>query len=176
MLTGGMASMVEGPMDLFKCKMQVQKLGISKDPFVYRNAIDAGLKIFSHYGIRGVYRGIDATLMRNVPGSAVYFLVYELLKKQLGSNQFAIMTAGGIGGIAFWCSVYPFDVLKSTLQADSVDKSRRVYTGAFDCAKKIYKANGLRAFWRGFQTCLIRAFPVNAISFLTYEYVRSELG
>ncbi len=32
-------------MDLFKCKMQVQKMSISKEPFVYKNALDAGVKV-----------------------------------------------------------------------------------------------------------------------------------
>jgi len=122
-----------------------------------------------------MYKGLDATLLRNVPGSAVYFATYEISREYLGSSTGAILASGGIGGVVFWSSVYPMDVIKSTLQADSVDKLHRRYNNCFDCAKTIFKLQGFRGFWKGFGACIIRSFPVNACSFLAFEHTRSLL-
>lgn len=35
-----------------------------------------------------------------------------MMRQQLGNSQLSILTAGGVGGVMFWCSVYPFDVIK----------------------------------------------------------------
>jgi hypothetical protein len=35
--------------------------------------------------------------------------------------------------------------------------------------RNIYEKGGTRAFFKGLEPCLLRAFPVNAMMFLTYE-------
>jgi len=40
----------------------------------------------------------------------------------------------------------------------------------------MWKNEGMKAFWRGFTPCLIRAFPANAACFFTYEFTRKLLG
>ena len=58
--------------------MQIQVLrthaGAGSSP--YRNVFQAGYVIASQYGIRGVYQGLPATLLRNVPACAFYFGTY----------------------------------------------------------------------------------------------------
>ena len=59
----------------FKTKMQIQILrahaGENVSP--YRNVFQAGYVIASQHGIRGVYQGLSATLMRNMPSFGIYF-------------------------------------------------------------------------------------------------------
>lgn len=66
-----------------------------------------------------------------------------------------------------WIVVLPFDVIKSKIIADSLTEP--YYKGAFDCVKKTYKNYGAAGFFHGFRIVCVRAFPVNAISFLVYE-------
>ena len=35
------------------------------------------------------------------------------------------MVAGGIGGLAYWALTYPLDIVKSSMQTDTVDPTRR---------------------------------------------------
>jgi hypothetical protein len=35
------------------------------------------------------------------------------------------MVAGGIGGLAYWAFTYPLDIVKSSMQTDTVDPTRR---------------------------------------------------
>lgn len=175
--TGFAASFIESPMDLFKSKMQVQNQKISQELLVYRHAFDAARQIYLHNGVPGLFRGLSATMCRNIPGTAIYFYVYEATRSVLGPpTTISIMISGGIGGMAFWTSVYPFDVIKSSLQADTVNKTSRKYGGVVHCAKTIFANEGFRGFYKGFKACLIRSFPVNACSFLAYEHARKYLS
>ena len=53
----------------------------------YRNMVDALVRIFRSEGIRSAMRGIDATAYGSGPAHAVYFAMYEYLKKLLSHNE-----------------------------------------------------------------------------------------
>jgi solute carrier family 25 iron transporter 28/37 len=57
----------------------------------YRNVFDALVRIFKTEGFRSAMRGVDATAYGAGPAHAVYFAMYEYLKKVLrndnGSNH-----------------------------------------------------------------------------------------
>ncbi|KAG0319656.1 hypothetical protein BGZ99_004987 [Dissophora globulifera] len=49
------------------------------------------------------------------------------------------------------------------------------YKGMVDCAVRSYRSEGLGVFVRGVTPALLRAFPVNAVTFFVYELVMVEL-
>ncbi|KAF9970388.1 hypothetical protein BGZ73_006920 [Actinomortierella ambigua] len=49
------------------------------------------------------------------------------------------------------------------------------YRGIVDCAIRSYKSEGLGVFMKGATPALLRAFPVNAVTFFVYELVMAEL-
>lgn len=78
--------------------LQTQKPGTDgKLPF--RGPVDVARHLLREGGIRSLYRGTVATLVRDVPGSVAYFGMYEYLKKKLNKpgelNKGAILFAGG---------------------------------------------------------------------------------
>ena len=52
---------------------------------------------------------------------------------------------------------------------DEICKADRTYKGFMDCAKKLYAAGGVKAFFPGFTPCIIRAFFGNAACFVCVE-------
>ena len=91
--------MVEVPVDLVKCKLQAQ-VG-SKGQ--YNGSFDAARMIFKQHGLRGIYQGTGATLMRNVPCFGGYFAAFEATKKALTPEGKAAslptcFVAGGAAG------------------------------------------------------------------------------
>lgn len=81
--------------------------------------------------------------------------------------------AGALAGATGWIVIFPIDTMKTRIQ------TRQAGTPAYkmaDCARDMWReqANG-RAFTRGLGVCLVRSIPVNAVTFLTYEFVM-ELG
>lgn len=77
-MTGAAISFVEGPFDNLKCKLQSQKPGQAGG---YSGVFDAGRKIASQFGVAGIYQGLCATLLRNIPANAAYFWAYEASRR-----------------------------------------------------------------------------------------------
>lgn len=75
--------------------------------------------------------------------------------------------AGGCAGTAGWAAANPMDVIKSRLQMDGMYKVH--YGGIYDCIHKSIKEEGLRVMLKGLTVNSLRAFPVNAVTFLSYE-------
>ena len=67
-------------------------------------------------------------------------------------------------GVISWGSVIYIDVVKSRIQADNPLQPR--YTGILDCFRKCYHEGGLKIFGRGFVIMSVRAFFLNAATFL----------
>eukprot|EP01130_Rhizamoeba_saxonica_P014816 TRINITY_DN6511_c0_g1_i1.p1 TRINITY_DN6511_c0_g1~~TRINITY_DN6511_c0_g1_i1.p1 ORF type:complete len:113 (-),score=16.12 TRINITY_DN6511_c0_g1_i1:54-392(-) len=105
-----------------------------------------------------------------MPGDPIYLMVYELSKRKIKpvlGELAGTAVAGGLGGVAFWMVVYPIDMIKTNLQSDFLNESRRSIRS---CVKSTYKTHGLYGFYRGVSISLLRAFPVNACGFVAFEY------
>lgn len=79
-----------------------------------------------------------------------------------------MLVAGGLAGIASWVTATPLDVIKSRMQMDGL--GRRAYRGLLDCLVSSFRQEGPGVFFRGLTINSARAFPVNAVTFLSYEY------
>ncbi|KAG9314234.1 hypothetical protein JVU11DRAFT_5021 [Chiua virens] len=147
---------------------QVQGQGTSGTQ--YKGVFDVMRHLYKEGGLRSIFRGTGATLIRDGPGSAAYFATYEITKKLLTPagpsaselNLSAIILAGGTAGVAMWSLAIPPDVLKSRLQS----APSGTYSGFFDCLRKTVAQDGLAALWKGFGPAMARAFPANAATFV----------
>lgn len=87
------------------------------------------------------------------------------------ANPTALHTlfAGGMAGTVSWLLTFPIDTVKSRLQADGMS-GKPIYSGILHCARHGYEAEGLAFFSRGLASTLIRAFVMNAATFLVVSY------
>lgn len=90
-----------------------------------------------------------------------------MLWTSLSSGTFAILIAGGSAGVVTWAFATPMDVIKARLQMSGA--GGREYNGVLHCMRVSIREEGLRVFFKGLLLNSLRAFPVNAITFLTYE-------
>ena len=85
--------------------------------------------IYREEGLYGFTRGFSAMYLRDAPGFALYFFLFDLLKRTFGAptefnpeNAFEFhialrkFFAGGISGMIVWTCCYPFDTVKSMMQ------------------------------------------------------------
>lgn len=131
----------------------------------------------------GFYQGGLVTVMRDSPSYGIYFWAYEGLKRGFDVNEttkeaWKFLLAGGLAGTLSWASIYPLDVVKSRLQmqyeGDRFETTRllvidRPYMSIKDCILRSYRSEGIAVFFRGLWPTLLRAFPVNAVTFYVYE-------
>jgi len=69
-------------------------------------------------GIRGLYRGAAAMVLRDIPGYACYFLPYAALcalftQEGKQTSAGALLLAGGLAGVFSWSITHPMDSVKS---------------------------------------------------------------
>lgn len=159
-------SLICSPMELAKTRLQVQvdKIGVKK----FNGPTQCLSYIYQCEGMRGIFRGLGATALRDVPGFSLYFLSYEFLMRLKKTEPGIAYTlfAGGTAGAFSWVLTIPIDVVKSRLQTDGMNGGSRMYNGMFDCFKKSYHNEGTAFLTRGLSSTLLRAFPMNAICFL----------
>ncbi|BFZ11685.1 hypothetical protein BsWGS_14724 [Bradybaena similaris] len=137
----------------------------------YNGPIEAAINIVQKSGFRGIYRGLPTQIVRDTPANCVYMVLYAFFQFEsqhwLPSIPSPIINfvGGGIAGVLSWLAIMPFDVVKSKLQADA---EGRMYKGFWDCARRVYAAEGVRAFFLGMGPMAMRAFPVNAVTLMVY--------
>ena len=185
---GGFVScLITSPTELIRIRMQMQGIG-QREVFLeytghhsapgahkyYNNTYDCFKKIYRTEGIVGLYRGNLTTILRETPSFGCYFITMDYFRHQ--SAQFfgihfdevgpvTLLIGGGFSGMACWLISYPFDVVKSRLQVDGLEGNE--YKGTMDCFRKTYRTAGIGGFFKGITPTLVRAFPVNATTWLT---------
>ena len=172
-LAGGFSAfptaLVMVPCERIKCLLQTQKTGQDTQ---YSGFSDCASKLYQQGGIAGLYKGTALTLMRDVPGNMVYFGIYDLAKRALGTSPAAALIAGAMAGVAFWPIVLPMDCLKSRYQTapdGTYQNIAQVYTD-------LVKEDGVGGMFRGIRPAMIRSAPANAVSFLGAELTKSALA
>ncbi|RKU48041.1 Mitochondrial oxaloacetate carrier protein [Coniochaeta pulveracea] len=160
--SGIMGAMAGSPFFLVKTRLQ------SYSPFLpvgtqhnYKGAIDGTKKIWKSEGIKGLYRGVTAAMVRTGFGSSVqlptYFFAKRRLVKHLGMEEGPALhlTSSTISGFVVCVFMHPPDTVMSRLY----NQNGNLYKGVFDCLYKTVKTEGFFAIYKGFAPHLARILP-----------------
>jgi hypothetical protein len=178
MAAGGSAGFVQvavtNPMELLKIQGATMsekiKAGLLAKPTPYT-------EIVRNLGLTGLYTGILSTLTRDIPFSMVYFSLYSQSKKRLEAmNIDPSFPAGVIAGTFAAAITCPVDVIKTRVQAAVTPKpmaladfAKQEVSLLVGTAKKVYKNEGPKAFFKGIvPRCLIIS-PLFGITMFCYE-------
>ncbi|CAZ83904.1 unnamed protein product [Tuber melanosporum] len=171
--SGAFTSFILTPIELIKCKMQVQTVGIPYPaiPGVYRV-----------YGLKGLWHGQVGTFLRETGGSAAWFGSYEYISRTLRkwrgrSNNTAgeMMVAGAAAGVSYNFILFPADSVKSRMQTEAIG-IRGDKKGFIQVATGMYRASGIRGLYRGCGLTCMRSAPSSAVIFLVYESMKKHFG
>ncbi|KAG7171672.1 Graves disease carrier protein-like [Homarus americanus] len=148
---------------------------------LYTGILNAATTIFqTEGGMRALYRGFTATVCGMIPYAGLSFYCFEQMKylcmKHL-PDQTCRSCDKNTGAIAQSFS-YPFDVTRRRMQlAWMTEETRKFGMGMVDTLRLIYKENGVtRGLYRGMSINYMRAIPMVAVSFSTYELTKQMLG
>eukprot|EP00756_Hemistasia_phaeocysticola_P020514 Hpha_TRINITY_DN15721_c3_g6::TRINITY_DN15721_c3_g6_i1::g.39485::m.39485/K15109/SLC25A20_29, CACT, CACL, CRC1; solute carrier family 25 (mitochondrial carnitine/acylcarnitine transporter), member 20/29 len=173
-------TLIMTPTERIKVLLQVQ--GIKGGPAKYNGAMDCTRQVLKNEGLfGGLYKGFGATLLRDGPGCVAYYGAYEFFGRALTptgpdgkaqpKSNLAILTAGGLAGMAMWIIAVPPDVIKSRIQSNP-----ELYPGGIpQVAKEVLQKDGLLGLYKGIGPALARAFPANAAAFYGMEMSKAFL-
>ncbi|KAI5951622.1 YMC2 [Candida jiufengensis] len=161
------------PIEHIRIRLQTQT-GSNK---LFNGPLDCAKKIYEIDGIRGIYKGLGPTLIRESIGLGIYFATYEALiandlKKHPGLTReqikpLTLCLYGGLSGYTLWIAIYPIDVIKSKLQTDALKGAK--YNNALSVIKDVFHRQGIRGFYKGFLPTILRAAPANGATFAVFE-------
>ncbi|XP_032235901.1 mitochondrial glutamate carrier 1 isoform X2 [Nematostella vectensis] len=141
---------------------------------VPRSAFQIAKDLLLTKGISGIYKGLGATLARDIPFSCIYFPLFAYLNLKSidmhGGKPPLIycLGAGCLAGMTASVAVNPLDVIKTRLQLLNRPQGEPNYNGIIDCAKKIYSNEGLAAFYKGAVPRMIVIAPLFGIAQTVY--------
>ncbi|KAJ7272565.1 mitochondrial carrier domain-containing protein [Mycena haematopus] len=190
--SGIVSAIITAPTDLIKIRQQ-QCLGTST-----ARGVAVGI-IRDARGVSGLYRGTVATMLRD-SGYGPYFASYEATLRALSTpgekrGGWQVLVAGGIAGIGRkkasvqvgWLVTFPLDVVKTRVQGTGPGALLspgttpivggantpivNPYRTTWSTIVNSYRAEGLPVFYRGLAPTLIRALPVNMVTFGVFELV-----
>ncbi len=179
-LAGLCISFIIQPSELIKIRLQMNTQGLHELQEGKRGFYDCARHVYLKQGglIKGLFAGYSATIIRELSFNGVYFAAYEGSKRwcrnkyQIERGQesaLMVLTSGGVAGTVAWALTYPTDVVKSIMQADE-GKKKLTLTEAYQQCRRS------KTLWRGLVPTLVRAYPVNAMTFLVYEWVSRVLN
>ncbi|GMR39859.1 hypothetical protein PMAYCL1PPCAC_10054, partial [Pristionchus mayeri] len=179
--TAGMCStLIVQPLDLVKNRMQLSGLSGKRE---YRSSLHAFTSIIKNEGVRTVYTGLSAGLLRQATYTTVRLGIYTWLFEKFSSEHHApsfikkasiAITAGAVGAFAGT----PAEVVLIRMTGDGrlPPEQRRNYKNAFEAIGRIAREEGITTLWRGCVPTVLRAMVVNAAQLATYSQAKEALS
>ncbi|KAH8727118.1 mitochondrial carrier domain-containing protein [Phaeosphaeriaceae sp. PMI808] len=180
MLAGAFAGIAEHsvmyPVDLLKTRIQI----INPAPgAMYSGISNAMVTISRVEGFRALWRGLSSVVMGAGPAHAVYFASYEATKHALGGNEggheehhpLAAAASGAAATISSDALMNPFDVIKQRMQMHG-----SIYKSVPQCAREVFRAEGIGAFYVSYPTTLCMTVPFTALQFMAYESISKVMN
>ncbi|URE45240.1 Mitochondrial substrate carrier family protein [Musa troglodytarum] len=189
-LAGITAASITYPLDLVRTRLAAQvsynlvgsKL-LQTNTVYYRGISHALYAICRDEGIKGLYKGLGATLLGVGPSLAISFSVYETLrshwqlKRPHDSAVLVSLASGSLSGIASSTVTFPLDLVRRRKQLEGAAGRSRVYTtGLFGTFRHILRTEGVRGLYRGILPEYYKVVPGVGIAFMTFEALKSCLS
>ncbi|XP_018016684.1 probable mitochondrial glutathione transporter SLC25A40 isoform X2 [Hyalella azteca] len=161
------------PFELVRTKLQAAKIS-------YADLLRSMKQELRREGVLSLFRGWDATVLRDVPFSMLYWATYDNLKKAAHQQEqpavpFTLLAGSIAGGVAAAITL-PFDVVKTHRQIEIASGSdgRRASRSTLQHLRSIYQQQGVPGLFSGLSPRLVKVMPACAIMISTYEYIKSH--
>ena len=173
--------------------------GLASSPAAVAEAVESAVgAVVPRSGIVNFYRGFSPTLLGMLPYAGISFLTHDTVGdffrsprwakyttmpvpknspsgKAAPLRSWAELTAGGLAGLISQTASYPLEVIRRRMQVGgAVGDGRRLRMG--ETASLIMKESGPRGFFVGLTIGYVKVVPMVAISFYTYERLKTLLG
>ncbi|KAJ3267354.1 hypothetical protein HDU77_000068 [Chytriomyces hyalinus] len=175
-LSSALAAIATHPLDSLKVRMQTMpgKAGL----------VTVLSQTVKTEGVLVLYKGLDASMLRQLSYSTARFGVYEKCKERISNSWIheqsplaGRIAAASVGGIVGGIVGTPADLTNVRMQADGrlPIAEQRGYKTAFHGLVQTARQEGPMALFTGVGPNVIRAIPMTAGQIATYDTVKSEM-
>ncbi|KAG2344417.1 mitochondrial carrier [Suillus weaverae] len=127
-------------------------------------------------GFRGIYKGVGSVVVGSAPGAAAFFSTYEAMKHSIPLHDKLApvnhMLSASVAEVTACLIRVPTEVIKTRTQTSMYGAS----TSSFKAATLVMQHDGIRGFYRGFWTTIMREIPFTSLQFPLYEFLKHRLS
>jgi len=202
-LAGCIAKTVVAPLDRVKILFQASNPEFQKYSGTWTGVFKAARDINQTHGLRGLFQGHSATLLRIFPYAAIKFMAYDtahnlLMPTRESETNLRRFGAGSVSGMVSVIFTYPLELLRVRLAFETKSDHpsgrptlsstfRTIYnegsssrlvdvhhnTAPSPNNPRLLESLPLLKFYRGFSVTLLGMIPYAGTSFLVYGHLRS---
>ena len=194
------AKTIVGPLDRVKILFQASNPQFAKYTGSWFGVVTAMRDINRVDGIRGLFRGHSATLLRIFPYAGIKFLAYEqiravIIPSKASETPVRRFLSGSLAGVTSVFFTYPLEVIRVRLafetKKDSKSSLSRICRQIYNehppvptavsssiasatttaIVKETTPQYGLVNFYRGFTPTMVGMLPYAGMSFLTHDTI-----
>ncbi|GMY35885.1 adenine nucleotide transporter BT1, chloroplastic/mitochondrial-like [Fagus crenata] len=167
-VAGVSSTLATYPLELLKTRLTVQR-------GVYKNLLDALVKIVQEEGPAELYRGLTPSIIGVIPYAATNYYAYDTLRKaykkafkkeEIGSIMTLLI--GSAAGAISSTATFPLEVARKHMQAAGAINGRQ-YQSMLHALVSIFENEGLPGLYRGLGPSCVKLVPAAGISFMCYE-------
>lgn len=178
---------VTNPLEISKIRMQIQgeqaKFYKEQGKIFHPKSV---FEIVRELGLRGLYRGAPACLLRDVPFSSIYFPSYAHIKKNIfgldpgkpgkrsSLEAWELLVAGAVAGMPAAFLTTPCDVVKTRIQSKP-QPGIQPYVGISNTFKRIVMEEGAGALFKGGIARVCRSSPQFGFTLAAYELFQKTI-
>lgn len=184
-MLGGISAAISktatAPIERVKLILQNQHTMNLETP--YKGIADCFVRVSKEEGVKALWRGNFANVLRYFPTQALNFAFKDTYrkifcpydaKKEFWKFFLGSCISGGAAGATSLLFVYPLDFARTRLATDNKKKGgEREFSGLVDCLTKIFRSDGLLGLYRGFVVSVIGIIAYRAAYFGGYDTLKS---
>ncbi|KAL6080591.1 Mitochondrial carrier [Balamuthia mandrillaris] len=176
------AACVTNPVDVVKTRLQLQgelvrKQQLNAEHIKYKGFLRGGLQVWKEEGLRGLYKGLTASVLREASYSTIRRMGgYDVMKELLGAHDpktvplWKKIAAGGTSGAVGAAIANPTDLVKVRFQAEGANTKPR-YRNVFQAFVHIWRhEQGLKGLYKGVGPTTKRAALLTAAQLASYDH------
>lgn len=181
------SSILTCPLDVVKTQLQAQGASATGQAISQNRPHGPGdnirllvTQIWARDGLKGFYYGLGPTILGYLPTWAVYFALYDQAKRQLINPNLGLnvqlsghVMSALLAGAATTTITSPVWVVKTRVMLQALPRPGQVpYRNTWDAFVRIYRSEGITAFYKGLVPSLFGTSHV-AVQFPLYDNLKS---
>lgn len=179
---GCLGTLISMPFDVCRTRE------IGQDPKEKRHMYRTLTTVATEEGFRGLFRGLNTSLVQVVPLIGLNYVFYYNLNNFIKThfhesgdklNHLELLIAGGIAGVFSKFVLYPLDLIKKRIQLQGFVDKRQSFgrnhscISVRDCMAVTYREEGFLGFYKGMFPTVIKSGLSTALYFAFYEIFTS---